>query len=70
MGFRHVVEGEDAPAEAEEEECAEGDEGPEGELLCAVRWKRSQCLGWWGTHNRDDLLLDQRREGDEFEKEG
>lgn len=49
--LRHVVEGEDAPAEAEEEECAEGDEGPEGE-------------------DGDDLLLDQRREGDEFEKEG
>jgi hypothetical protein len=27
-----VVEGEDAEAEAEEEECAERDEGPEGEL--------------------------------------
>jgi hypothetical protein len=27
-----VVEGEDAEAETEEEICAEGDEGPEGEL--------------------------------------
>lgn len=28
-----VVEGEDAPAEAEEEHSAKGDEGPEGELF-------------------------------------
>lgn len=29
-----VVEGEHAPAEAEEDPGAEGDEGPEGELFC------------------------------------
>lgn len=40
--LRHVVEGEDAPAEAEEEECAEGDEGPEGELLCALDRERGK----------------------------
>lgn len=45
-----VVEGKDAEAETEEEVCAEGDEGPEGE-------------------HRDDLLLDQRRKGDELEEE-
>jgi hypothetical protein len=28
----HVVERHDVPAETEEEVCAEGDEGPEGEL--------------------------------------
>ena len=28
----YVVEGEDSPAELEEEVCAEGDESPEGEL--------------------------------------
>lgn len=32
VGGRHVVEGEDAVAELEEEVGAEGDEGPEGEL--------------------------------------
>jgi hypothetical protein len=32
MRVRDVVEGEDAEAETEEEVCAEGDEGPEGEL--------------------------------------
>lgn len=30
--LRHVVEGNDAPAETEEEEGAKGNEGPEGEL--------------------------------------
>ena len=30
--LRHVVEGEDAEAEAEEEDGAKGDEGPKGEL--------------------------------------
>jgi hypothetical protein len=30
--FWHVVEGEDAVAEFEEEVCAEGNEGPEGDL--------------------------------------
>lgn len=33
VGLGHVVEGEDAPAEGEEEVGAEGDEDPEGELL-------------------------------------
>jgi hypothetical protein len=28
----NIVEGKDAPAETEEEECAERNEGPEGEL--------------------------------------
>jgi len=28
----YVVEGEDSPAELEEKVCAEGDEGPEGQL--------------------------------------
>lgn len=28
-----VVEGEDAPTQTEEQECAEGHEGPEGELF-------------------------------------
>lgn len=32
VGFGHIVKGEDAPAELEEQEAAEGDEGPEGEL--------------------------------------
>lgn len=36
MRLGHVVEGEDAEAEAEEEECAEGDEGPEGQLSRGV----------------------------------
>jgi len=30
--FRHIVEGEDAVAELEEEECAEGDDGPDWQL--------------------------------------
>lgn len=30
MRLRYVVEGEDSPAELEEEVCAEGDESPEG----------------------------------------
>lgn len=46
--LRHVVEGEDAPAEAEEEECAEGDEGPEGELSCALD---REVRGAWGVRN-------------------
>ena len=33
----HVVEGEDAVAEFEEEEGAEGDEGPEGQLYTFKR---------------------------------
>lgn len=33
MGEGHVVEGEDAPAETEEEVGSEGDEGPKGELF-------------------------------------
>lgn len=44
----HVVEGEDAPAEAEEEECAEGDEGPEGELWFALDWEVPVI---WGVRN-------------------
>jgi hypothetical protein len=31
--IRNIVEGEDAPAELEQEVCAEGDEGPEWNLL-------------------------------------
>lgn len=30
--FRNVVEGENAPSQSKEEECAKRDEGPEGEL--------------------------------------
>lgn len=37
MRLGHVVEGEDAPPEAEEEERAERDEGPEGQLWVIVR---------------------------------
>lgn len=33
MGLRDIVEGHDVPAEAEEQVCAEGDEGPEGKLF-------------------------------------
>lgn len=36
MGLGYVVEGQDAPAEVEEEVCAEGDEDPEGELWLVV----------------------------------
>lgn len=32
MRLGYVVEGEDSPAELEEEVCAEGDESPEGKL--------------------------------------
>lgn len=32
VGFGHIVKGEDAPAELEQQEAAEGDEGPEGKL--------------------------------------
>jgi hypothetical protein len=42
---RYVVEGEDSPAELEEEVCAKGNEGPEGKLL----------------HVRDDLLGEDTR---------
>lgn len=38
-----IVEGEDAPAETEEEERAEGNEGPEGEL----RTSKEQMLVAW-----------------------
>ena len=33
MCFRYVIEGEDAPTEAEEKVGAEGDKSPEGDLL-------------------------------------
>lgn len=47
MGEGHVVEGEDAPAETEEEVGSEGDEGPERELF--VRWTVSFARHetWW-----------------------
>lgn len=38
-----IVEGEDAPAETEEEERAEGNEGPEGELRTRKEQKLVAC---------------------------
>jgi hypothetical protein len=32
VSLRHIVEGKDTVSEFEKEVCAEGDEGPEGEL--------------------------------------
>lgn len=71
---RNIVEGEDAPAEAEEEESAEGNEGPEGELsihvrcctLLSVRCRNRYSVGN-GTYHRDNLLLDQRRQRNQLE---
>jgi hypothetical protein len=69
--FGNIVKGEDTPAETEEEESAEGDEGPEGKLIherqyaCTVI-KRS-IRG--ATYDRDDLLLDESGQGDQFEVE-
>lgn len=73
----NVVEGQDAPAETEEGDSAEGNEGPEGELDTAlVRCLFVDCRAVFrfcgvgqGTYDRDDLLLDQRRKRDEFEEE-
>lgn len=47
-----IVESEDAPAETEEEERAEGNEGPEGELLMLLQmlvcvWSRLGGLVFW-----------------------
>ena len=36
MGFRYIVEGEDAPSQLEKEIRSERDEGPERELLQAL----------------------------------
>ena len=61
----HVVEGEDAPAEAEEEECAERNEGPEGKLNYRVKnWQLHKTRGACcvererETYQGDNLLLD------------
>lgn len=48
VGFGHIVKGEDAPAELEEQEAAEGDEGPEGELqhiFVSTLWNRGSGGG-------------------------
>lgn len=59
MRLGNVVEGEDAPAEAEEEDRAKRDEGPEGKLSR----KSAACLQDTldlskGTYHGDNLLLD------------
>ena len=44
MRLGHIVECEDAVSEIEEEECAEGDEGPEWQLFVE---KLAEVLGFW-----------------------
>lgn len=76
----HVVEGQHAPAETEEQVGAEGDEQPEGELFCGVAHppyvSRQHALvgkrkgrGGKRAYNWDDLVLDDGRERDELEVE-
>lgn len=70
MRSRDIVEREDAQSKTEEEDGAERDEGPEGELeqgLSVWVWPYGREME---TYQRDDLLLDERREGNELEEEG
>lgn len=48
MRVGHVVESEDTEAEAEEEECAKGDEDPEGELCVWLATCQRAVLGIGG----------------------
>lgn len=76
-----IVEGQDAPAEPEQEKGAEGDESPEGELGgggpsrphqspagVGLRGGGDGASGW--TYNRHNLLLDNVRQGYQAEEEG
>tara|TARA_R110002003_G_scaffold290_4_gene18555 strand:+ start:2975 stop:3379 length:405 start_codon:yes stop_codon:yes gene_type:complete len=65
--IRYIVEREYAPAEFEEEVCAEGDEYPEGDLKhVSHTWVIN--LFWYGrgTYDRHDLLLNLLRERHNF----
>lgn len=62
----HVVEGEDAPAEAEEEECAERYEGPEGKLNYRVKnWQLHKIRGACCVGRERDIPRGQSAAGRE-----